>query len=239
MCTRNHSRRAWRILTPGGFRAHSVTDQCHRRLRSFYVSGWVTVAHSLLGPVLAELVGGIAMSKIHLERAAVVFGIVLMAACAQPSTDRPPATGRDAPLPPAVETAQTPEQRLAAIKTARAEEAEYAKRLAAVVQAEARNDAWASQKEQDLKRSYASLAKPGQALKSVECRTTKCDVQFEVATKELPDTSAGPIAAVNEWIAASQPCAYTLVAGEVLAQPAAVVRIFLDCAQPSPTDKRP
>jgi hypothetical protein len=115
-------------------------------------------------------------------------------------------------------------------KKARAEEAEYAKKLAAAVQIETRNDAWASQKEQDLRRSFSSKGKPQGALKSVECRSTKCDLQLEVATRDAPDAPAGPFAAINQWIAASQPCGYTIVAGDTMAQGPGVIRIFLVCA---------
>jgi hypothetical protein len=92
----------------------------------------------------------------------------------------------------------------------------------------------ASQKEQELKSSYASSGNPRGVLKSVECRSTKCDLQLEVPTRDMPESPAGPIAAVNEWIAASQPCGYTIVAGEVLARGPETIRIVIDCAQPSP-----
>ena len=104
------------------------------------------------------------------------------------------------------------------MRTARAEEAEYAKKLVAAVQAEARNDAWASQKEQELKTSYASSDSPRGGLKAVDCRSTKCELQVVLSPREMPNSPAGPIAALNQWIAASQPCGYTIVAAEALEQ---------------------
>ena len=175
------------------------------------------------------------MSNFHLKQAAVIVGIVLVAACAGPSPERPPAINRDAPTPlPVSQKPQTPEEQRDVIRKSRAEEAEYAKKLVAAVQAEARNEVWASQKEQELKTSYASSGNPRGVLKSVECRSTKCDLQLEVPTRAMPDSFAGPVAAFNQWIAASQPCGYTIVASEVLAPGPEAIRIVLDCAQPSP-----
>ena len=170
------------------------------------------------------------MSHLHFERAAVVVGIVLMTACAGPTPDSPPATNRDTPTPPpASQKAQTPEEQRDAIRKARSEEAEFAKSLVAAVQAETRNDAWASQKEQELKTSFASSSGPRGVLKSVECRSSKCDLQFEVSTRATADSPAGPVAVFNQWIAASQSCGYTILAPE-----AEAIRIVMDCAQPSP-----
>jgi hypothetical protein len=177
------------------------------------------------------------MSYIHLERAAVVLGTVLMAACGGPSPDRPPATNRDTPGPPVIEKPKSPEEHRETMTKARAEEAEYAKKLVAAVQAEARNDAWASQKEQELKTSYTSSNNPRGALKAVECRSTKCDLQLLVPTREMPNSPAGPIAAVNQWIAATQPCGYTIVAAEAVAQGPEAIRIIIDCSQPSPESR--
>ena len=174
------------------------------------------------------------MSNNHLKRVAVVVGTVLTAACAGPSPDRPPAINRDTPAPPVIQRPQTPEEHREAIGKARADEAEYAKKLAAAVQAETRNDSWASQKEQELKTSYASSGNPRGALKSVDCRSTKCDLLLEVPARDMPDSPAGSIASVNQWIAASQPCGYTIVAGEALALGPEAIRIVIDCSQPSP-----
>lgn len=176
------------------------------------------------------------MSSIHLKRAAIVVGTLVIVGCAGPSPERPSPTNRDSPRPQVSEKPQTPEEQRQAIQKARAEEAEHVKKLAAAVQAESRNDAWAAPKEQELKTSYASSGNPRGALKSVECRSTKCDLQLELPTSDRTDSPAGPVAAVNQWIAASQPCGYTVFGGEALERGPAAIRIVIDCAQPSPKD---
>jgi hypothetical protein len=133
-----------------------------------------------------------------------------------------------------IQKPQSPEEQRETMSRARAEEAANVKTLAAAMQAEARNDAWASQKEQELKTSYASSGHPRGALKSVECRSTKCEVLLEVGARDMPNSPAGPIAAFNQWIAATQPCGYTIVAGEAAALGPGAIRIVIDCAQPSP-----
>jgi len=181
--------------------------------------------------VYTETINGAACA---LERMAVIVGIVLMAACGGPTSDRPPATNSDTPAPPVIQRPQTPEEHREAISKARAEEAEHAKKLAAAVQAETRNDSWASKKEQELRASYASSGNPRGVLKSVDCRSTKCDLLLEVPARDMPDSPAGSIASVNQWIAASQPCGYTIVAGGALTLGPGAVRIVIDCSQPSP-----
>jgi hypothetical protein len=127
--------------------------------------------------------------------------------------------------------AQLLEQQIAASKTAKAQDVDYLKGLAAGVKEEKRNDVWAAQKESELRSSYAAAKSvPPGALKSIECRSSKCDLQFQLSAEQSPKAAAEQQIAVSEWVASSQPCGYTIT-GPGAAQAPGAIRIFLNCSK--------
>ena len=148
-----------------------------------------------------------------------------VAACADSSTTTSPTS---TPTPTA-SRAELAEQHVASIRNASAREAGHLNALAAAVAAEPRNDTWATQKEAELRRTSAAEQRfPRGALKSVNCRSSKCDLQLEGPPAGRVDEQW---AAVNYWIAASQPCGYTMAPAPGSTQAARAVRIFLDCGK--------
>ena len=129
-------------------------------------------------------------------------------------------------------SAQLPEQQTAAIKKTRVQEADYLKGLATAVKEEKRNDAWAAQKESELRSSYAAeKGIPPGALKSVECGSSKCDLQFQLSAEQSPKAAIEQQIAINQWIAGSQPCGYTMTIGPGAEQAVGAIHIFLNCSK--------
>jgi hypothetical protein len=111
------------------------------------------------------------------------------------------------------------------------EEARFLKTLASGVQNELRNDAWAQNQEAALRASYSGDPRlPNGALRTVDCRSSKCELQLEMNPPRQPFTVADQYHAVNRWIAAHQPCAYTLAMPSVSAGIPEKALIYLDCA---------
>jgi hypothetical protein len=126
--------------------------------------------------------------------------------------------------------AQHVDERIAEIKKTRVQEAESLKSLASAVQQEERYEAWAAQKEADIRSSYESdKSVPRSTLNSVDCRTSKCALQFQVTGEQSVKGAVEQQIAINEWIAANEPCGYTLTMEPGSKQSQGVVRIFLDC----------
>ena len=123
-------------------------------------------------------------------------------------------------------------QQLAEVEKRRAQATDdYLKGLANAVKAEKRNDTWAAQKESELRSSYARAeGAPPDGLKSVECRSSKCDLQLQVNAEGASQAAIEHQMAINEWISGSQPCGYTLTTtGPGMEQTPGTIRIFLDC----------
>jgi hypothetical protein len=128
--------------------------------------------------------------------------------------------------------AELAERHVAAIRNAQAQEAAHLNALAAAVAAEPRNDAWASPKETELRQTFATeQGLPRDALKSVNCRSSKCDLQLDL--RPLPQAARPDQqwAAVNYWIANSQPCGYTMAPAPGAGRLSRAIRIFLDCGK--------
>jgi hypothetical protein len=86
-------------------------------------------------------------------------------------------TSMGAQKQPTLTSTQLAEQHVAAVGKRRAQEADYLNGLATAVKQEKRNEAWAAQKESELRASYAAeKGIPPGALKSVECRSSKCEL---------------------------------------------------------------
>jgi hypothetical protein len=121
-------------------------------------------------------------------------------------------------------------QSMADTQDARAQQADYVKGLAAAVRQERRNDAWAAQKEAQLRTSYATApGVPPSALKSVECRSSKCDLQIQSSAE--PGVATAQQMAVSNWLAVREPCGFTIARGPALEEAPGVLRIFVNCGQ--------
>ncbi len=138
-------------------------------------------------------------------------------------------TGGTGPNPPQARV--PPEQAAAKLRQAHDEATGFVARLSAAVREQPWNEAWASAREQELRQSFAQHpAVPRDALKSVECRQSRCELRLDVA----PATQGPPQAlAIDQWLAWSQPCGYTLAQEPGTEQGPGSVRVFLECEQPA------
>jgi hypothetical protein len=123
------------------------------------------------------------------------------------------------------QSAPSPDQHLASIKDSQRQTADYLNGLAAAVRSEERDNAWAAQQESTLRDSFAAeRGLPQGALRSVECRSSKCSLELYLSAEGSPAVTVKQQAAIGHWISVSQPCAYTMT--NPAAQP---IRIFLNC----------
>jgi hypothetical protein len=111
------------------------------------------------------------------------------------------------------------------------------KRLEAAVSAEARADNWAVAEETRLKQAFAgrgalqpnaAAAQVGAAeLAGLDCRSARCAIEVTLPQDLPPDRHVAELQAIEDWIATSQPCAYTLFpSGPGSDEP---VRAFTEC----------
>ena len=123
------------------------------------------------------------------------------------------------------QSASSPEQHLAAINDARRQSTDYVNGLAAALQLENRDNGWATQTESALRGSFAAEGSlPHDALRSVECRSTKCNLEVNLGAGRSPAALVEQQVAITHWISVTQPCTYTMT------NPAAqTIRIFLNC----------
>lgn len=137
--------------------------------------------------------------------------------------------GGRGPVPPAV--AQPPEQAAAALRERQAQAASFLAAQEASFREQPRDEAWATPQEQRLRQSFAQeVPVPQGALKAVECRSSRCLLQLVLPPESARAPQALPAAAaVEQWIAWSQPCGYTLTQEPATQQAPGTVRIFLDC----------
>jgi hypothetical protein len=63
----------------------------------------------------------------------------------------------------------------------------------------------------------------------VECRSSKCDLQFQVSPAEKDTVEQR--AAINHWIAATQPCGYTRTPWPNSEEASGEIRVFLNCGE--------
>lgn len=157
-------------------------------------------------------------AKCHWRTRTVILAALCTAACTTSAT---------APL---ARSAPSPEQHLASLNDARRQSTDYLNRLAAAVQSEKRDDVWAAQKESALRDSFtAERTLPHGALKSVECRSSKCSLQLYLSAERSPTAAVEEQAAIARWISVSQPCAYTMTMNSAVASE--TVLVFLDCGR--------
>jgi hypothetical protein len=128
-------------------------------------------------------------------------------------------------------TAQSPEQHVRLLRNAHTQELEYLKGLEKTIREEKRSEAWAAKKESELRSSFSGeKSLQNGALKSVDCRSSKCDLQFQVSPGERQTVAQQ--AAINRWIATSQPCGYTMTPWPNPERESGEIRVFLSCIEP-------
>jgi hypothetical protein len=140
---------------------------------------------------------------------------------------------QNAPRPlPSEDERLDPRKQIDLMREVKSREADYLRGLAAGVTNEARDDTWAPQTEASLRNSYASAHLESAGLESVNCRTTKCEIQVQVKATQSPQSALDQQAAINQWISASTSCGYTFVPGqEPMTMSASVTSIYLACAR--------
>jgi hypothetical protein len=149
-----------------------------------------------------------------------------MSCTSSPTTTNPQSAEQQIPLT----NAKRAEQQIALLQKARTQELEYVKGLEKTIREEKRNEGWAAQKETELRRSFsAEKGLQSGVLKSVECRSSKCDLQFQVSLEGKD--SVEQQAAINHWIAATQPCGYTMTPWPNPEKPSGEIRVFLNCGE--------
>jgi hypothetical protein len=133
---------------------------------------------------------------------------------------------------PALTRAQLAEQHLDSVEKMRVQQAEYLDGSATAVREEKRDDDWAALKEAELWASYAvGTSLPRGALKSVECRSSKCDLQLQVYVDQPSKAAVEQQIAIDHWIASNQSCSYTMTTTLSSVQAPETMRIFLDCSE--------
>ena len=123
------------------------------------------------------------------------------------------------------QSALSPEQHLASINDALRQSTDYVNGLAAAMQSEKRDNGWATQTESALRGSFAAEGSlPHDALRSVECRSSKCNLEVYLGAGRSPAALVEQQVAITHWMSVSQPCAYTMTNPAVQ-----TMRILLDC----------
>jgi hypothetical protein len=127
---------------------------------------------------------------------------------------------------------QTPEQRRVVEQERSSRDTENLKQLEAQVRAERRGDVWADRKEASIRASYtANIGARNGALRSIECRTSRCELSFMGSTSRSPGAMVAQQSAAASWLAANEPCGFTLAPESFTAQGFSTMRVFIDCAR--------
>jgi hypothetical protein len=163
--------------------------------------------------------------------ACALAGLIAAASCSSPAPAAPAQQEpqqHQAQQPPRPNAAQLAAQKQTEMQQARVQEEAFVKGLDAAVAAEARNEAWAKQKEAELRKFTVPKGMRASTLKSVECRSSRCALRFQVSTD--PKSAIEQQAGISYWVAANQPCEYTLTTAPDDTKTAGLVRVFLNCA---------
>jgi hypothetical protein len=133
--------------------------------------------------------------------------------------------------------AELAERHIADRQNTNAQKDAFVRLLAAAVSEEKRTNDWAARKESELRASHAAeKAIASSILRLVDCRSSKCELQMQVAGQQQPEAAIEQLILVGDWVARSQECGYTIAGGEISQPTAGTIRVFLDCgkrAQPA------
>jgi len=160
-------------------------------------------------------------TRIVIFRALAVATAASLIGCAR--TEPSPGGEPTPDLATLVETRQSEDQ------AARAETAAFTARMQQSFDNESRDAGWAAEFEKELASSYArDRTVPKGALKQVECRTSRCVLDFSVKSARAP---AEAHTAILAWLSGSQPCGFYLedTALETLQDSRFDQRVYVDC----------
>lgn len=138
-------------------------------------------------------------------------------------------TGGSGSTPP--QERVTPERAAAKLRQSQARTSELISSLSAAVREQPRDEAWASAQERQLRQSFVEHpSAPKDALKEIDCRRSRCELRLQLAPEsDAPPQASPQVAVIDQWIAWSQPCAYTLTHDLASPQATGTVRVFLEC----------
>jgi hypothetical protein len=129
--------------------------------------------------------------------------------------------------PSTQEMDQLVQQRTADLRKTQAAEKAYIEKLSAAARGTPTDQKVASDQQQKLRDSISKAdATLQRSLNRVECRDSKCALDFKVSQGVSGEARARELFAIDEWAAWSQSCAYTMVhdpAGD------GTVQVFIDC----------
>ncbi|MGH8243471.1 MAG: hypothetical protein ACRETY_09000 [Steroidobacteraceae bacterium] len=129
--------------------------------------------------------------------------------------------------PTAQEMDRLVQQRTAEVRKTQAAEKAYIEKLNSAVRGTPAGQSGASE-QQKLK---ASISQAGgtlqQSLDRVDCRDKLCALDFRLSQGASGAARVRELFAIDEWVATSQPCAYTMAHDP--AGGGGAVRVFIDC----------
>lgn len=126
--------------------------------------------------------------------------------------------------PPRVPVEQAAQQAAAVRRQSDTAAQAHVAALAQALQAQARDEAWAPAREKQLRESLSGVA-PALRLQHIECRRSMCELRLAMP----PSTES--LAALAQWVAWGQPCAYTQTHEAIASADTIGTRVFLACTR--------
>jgi hypothetical protein len=102
-------------------------------------------------------------------------------------------------------------------------------RLAADVQAQSRDDVWATDREKALREAFSSSDMGKASLRQIDCRRTMCAISVALPSEVSPEARVRSLQAVEQWIAWGQPCGYAIVPEMSAAGGGGEIKVVVDC----------
>jgi hypothetical protein len=124
---------------------------------------------------------------------------------------------------------QVAEERLAELTRRQSLQAAYLRDLSSAVSQEARHEVRASHMEMKIRKAAADLSVG--TVKTLTCKTSKCELQLEVSPPQSPQAAIEHQLAFDNWIAMIQPCSYAKIGAVPRRNEPEVIRIFLNCRE--------
>jgi hypothetical protein len=135
----------------------------------------------------------------------------------------------DRSVTPRAAVAQVAAEQMAEFNRRQLLQAAYIRDLSSAVSQEARHEVRASHMEMKIRKAAADHHLAG-TLKTVICKTSKCEVQLEVSPPQSPQAAIEHQRAFDHWIMI-QPCSYTQIGAPLTGNGPEVIRIFLNCRE--------
>jgi hypothetical protein len=102
-------------------------------------------------------------------------------------------------------------------------------KLAADVQAQRRDDAWATDREKALREAFGSSDMGKASLGQIDCRRTMCAISVALPPEVSPEARVRSLQAVEQWIAWSQPCGYAIAPEMSAPGGGGEIKMVVDC----------